>query len=93
MPLPAVLLSIIIACLVASIFHIFVGGGRRRLLTFMVVACAGFFIGHFVGIWQGWWMFVVGALDIGIAVIFSILALVAFYLAEKINLRLKDDRV
>ncbi len=93
MPFPSIVLSILIGGLIGSLFHVFVGGGRTKLGLYILIACLGFFAGHFIGIWRGWLFGMIGALDVGNASLFSILFLAAFYAWEKFDLTQKNGKV
>ncbi len=46
---PGILLGIFIASILALGFHLFRGGGVRRLGLYLIAANISFFIGHFIG--------------------------------------------
>ena len=49
MNLPGLLLGIFIASIIALGFHLFRGGGVRRLGLYLIAANISFLIGHFIG--------------------------------------------
>ncbi|MEK6751234.1 MAG: hypothetical protein AABZ00_03125 [Chloroflexota bacterium] len=75
MQLPVVLLGLVIALLIGFIFHIFREGGGLRLLMYLGLSILGFALGQWVSITGGWRLYLLGALDIGLGVIGSILLL------------------
>lgn len=75
MTLPVVLLGLVIALLVGFLFHILRGGTGLRLLLYLVLSILGFAAGQWLSMAGGWRLYLLGALDVGIGVIGSILAL------------------
>ena len=88
MSLPTILLSILIASLYGALFHVFAGGTRTRLLVYIVLSCAGFFAGHFIGAWMRWIVLRVGAVDLGMGTAGSVILLGlgygTIYISERI---------
>lgn len=76
MTLPVILLGSIIALLVGFLFHILRGGMGLRLLLYLGLSILGFAGGQWFSMAGGWKLFLLGALDIGMGVIGSILALI-----------------
>ena len=77
MTLPTLLFALLIALLCGVLFHIFRGGSGWRLLLYLGLSLLGFAIGQWIHTWQGWNLFVFGALDIGMGVTGSAAFLVA----------------
>ncbi|MBT7782187.1 MAG: hypothetical protein HN741_04620, partial [Anaerolineae bacterium] len=67
MNLPSFFLGILISSLFGAIFHLFRGGGPKRIFFYLILAWLGFFIGHFLALWFGWVLYPIGALDVGVA--------------------------
>jgi hypothetical protein len=76
MQLPVVLLGLVIALLIGFIFHILRDGNGMRLLMYLGLSIAGFALGQWISMAGGWKLYSLGALDIGIDVIGSILVLI-----------------
>ncbi len=72
MTIPALLFGLLIASLFGALYHLARGGKLWRLLLYLVLAWAGFAVGHYVGVWQNWVLLPVGPLDLGTATIGSL---------------------
>ncbi len=79
MNLPAFLLALLIASLLAFAFHLWRGGGPGRIFFYLLLAWGGFFSGHFLAVWQDWFLFSVGILRVGVA---SLGALFVLFMGE-----------
>ena len=75
MQLPVVLLGLVIALLIGSLFHILRDGNGLRLLMYLGLSILGFALGQWGSTAGGWKLYTLGALDIGMGVIGSILIL------------------
>ena len=75
MTIPAVLFGIVISSLYGALFHLVRGGSGKRLFAYMIAGWVGFWIGHLVGQVFGITFFSVGPLRLGIATIFSLVAM------------------
>lgn len=49
MNIPALLFGIILSTLYGAAFHVWKGGGPRRILLYLGLAWAGFWVGHVLG--------------------------------------------
>lgn len=76
MTLPNLLIGLILAILAAAIFQVIRGGNGWRLLLYMILSIAGFFLVDWLGGLIGWGLYPVGALDAGLGVVGSALFLV-----------------
>ncbi|MFN8382766.1 MAG: hypothetical protein U0V02_12535 [Anaerolineales bacterium] len=76
MQLPVVLLGLVIALLIGFIFHILRDGNGVRLLMYLGLSILGFALGQWLSMASGWKIYSLGALDIGMDVIGSILLLI-----------------
>ena len=56
MNLPAILFSLVIAFLAATLFHILRGGNGWRLLINMGFSALGFWLGQWIGVWFIGWL-------------------------------------
>ena len=75
MSTPSLLLALLIALLYGALFHLLRGGRFVRLLFYFLLSILGFIVGHLVGIWQGWVLFPLGALNLGLSTIGSVVFL------------------
>ena len=75
MQLPFVLLGLVIALLIGFLFHILRDGNGLRLLLYLGLSILGFALGQWTSMAGGWRLYTLGALDLGIGVIGSILFL------------------
>jgi hypothetical protein len=76
MTLPVVLLGLVIALLIGFIFHILRDGNGRRLLLYLGLSILGFSLAQWLSMASGWKLYQLGALDLGMDVIGSILVLI-----------------
>jgi uncharacterized membrane protein YeaQ/YmgE (transglycosylase-associated protein family) len=77
MTLPTLLFAFILSTLYGAGFHLWQGGGARRLLLYLLAGWLGFALGHFVGEWLGLRLLAVGALNTFTATLGSVVALFA----------------
>ena len=83
MTTPAYLISIILATLYGTVFHLYKGGDASRILLYVVSSWMGFIIGHNVSQIVGASIYSIGPLNAGMASLGSGLALVlAHWLAS-----------
>lgn len=75
MTLPTLLFALFVALLFGALYHLIRGGGFWRLLLYFCLSIFGFFLGHLVGIWRGWTFLPLGALNLGLSSLGSILLL------------------
>jgi hypothetical protein len=71
------LLAFALATLYGAAFHVWQGGGARRLALYLLSGWLGFVIGHFAGDVLGIHLLKVGALNAFSATIGSVIALAA----------------
>jgi hypothetical protein len=76
MTLPSALLGLLIALLLASLFHVWVDGGLGRLLLYFFLSVAGFAVGQWVAARESWTIVALGPLHLGMAVLGSLLFLI-----------------
>jgi len=80
---PAILFGTILASLLGTAFHFFIGGGLGRLLLFLGTSIAGFWLGQYIAERINWDLFSFGALHVDLAIIGSlVLLLAAFWLTH-----------
>lgn len=74
--LPTIIFALVAALLLGALYHAVRGGGGWRLLFYFGISILGFMAGHFLGSWQGWNIFLLGSLDLGMGSLGSILFLI-----------------
>jgi hypothetical protein len=67
MTLPTLLFALLVALLYGAVYHLLRGGGFWRLLLFFSLSISGFIAGHLIGIWRGWTVLPLGALNMGLS--------------------------
>lgn len=72
MTLPAFFLGAVIATLLGAAFHLWQGGSGGRLLLYLVLAWAGFWIGQWLGAQFSFSFLSIGPLNTGAAVLGSL---------------------
>ncbi|HEY5982871.1 MAG TPA: hypothetical protein VIU38_05305 [Anaerolineales bacterium] len=90
MTLPSFLLGLICALLIGTIFHFAVDGGLGRLLLYLALSCAGFAAGQGLAVWQGWIFLPLGPLQMGPAVLGSVMLLLLGNWLGQINIERTD---
>jgi uncharacterized membrane protein YjjP (DUF1212 family) len=83
LPGPTLTFGFVLATLIASSFHLLVGGGARRLALFLLVGWLGFALGHIIGIVFEIDIFNIGALRLFPALVVTGLLL---FFAHRISL-------
>ena len=77
MTLPTLLLSFTLATLYGAGFHLWRGGGARRLMLYLLAGWTGFALGHVVGEALSIRVMMIGALNFASATLGSAVALIA----------------
>lgn len=73
--LPATLFALLIASLYGALYHLMRGGGPGWLLLYLLFSWFGFALGHLLGVWLGIWLFPLGALNLGVSTLGSLIVL------------------
>lgn len=73
--MPAFILGLLASTLYGALFHLWRGGGAGRLLLYLLLSWAGFWIGQAFGSWQGWTFGNIGPLNLGMATLTSLMFL------------------
>ena len=79
MTLPTLIFGGLVATLYGAIFHLIRGGGLGKLILYILLSWAGFFLGQFIAVRTGLEFINIGALNLGIATITSILFMIIGY--------------
>lgn len=75
MTIPGILFGILISTLYGAGFHLVRGGGLGRLILYLLLGWAGFWIGHVLGNFLNWSFASVGPLNFGAATLASLVFL------------------
>lgn len=75
MNLPGFVLGLVVALLYGAAFHLWRGGGFRRLLLFLFLSAAGFTVGQMMGALFGLTIWQVGLVLLGPATLGSLVFL------------------
>ena len=67
MTIPSIIIAFLIASLYGALYHLIRGGGLGRILLYLLFSWSGFALGHVVGNWQGWLLFPLGQLNLGMS--------------------------
>jgi hypothetical protein len=79
MTLPAFIFGIVISTFYGAAFHFWKNGGLGRLVLYLVLGWAGFWIGHLVAVYFKWSFDSLGALHFGSATVGALALLVIGY--------------
>lgn len=75
----AFLFGALVCTLIGALFHLWRGGGLKRLLLYVVLAWAGFWGGHLLAAQLGWNFAAVGPLNLGMGIVMAVLVLAVGY--------------
>lgn len=75
MTLPALLLALVIALFYGAVYHLIRNGGFWRLFLYFTLSLVGFLVGHLIGIWRGWTFLPLGAINLGLSSLGSVMVL------------------
>lgn len=73
--LPTLIFGFVISTLIGVLFHVWRGGGLFRLILYIFLAWIGFWMGHFIAEYLHISLIKVGQLNLGLAIIFSLIFL------------------
>lgn len=73
--LPALLLALLIALLYGALYHLIRDGGFWRWLLYAGLSLVGFLLGHLIGLWRGWTFIPLGAINLGLSSLGSVMIL------------------
>lgn len=92
MTIPAVLFGIFLSTLYGALFHFWRGGETKRLILYIALSWAGFWLGHFLGSSMGWSFAEVGPLNLGMATLGAVLFLGVGYWLSLVEVDRKKAR-
>ena len=75
MTLPTLLLALLIALLIGTVYHVFRGGRLGQLLLYLGLSVLGFGAGHLISLWLGWDFYPLGDLNLGLSSVGSLVIL------------------
>ena len=75
MTIPAIFFGVVLSSAYGTAFHFWKGGSLNKLLFYILLAWAGFWIGHFVGNAIGWSFAPVGQVNAGLGTLGSLIVL------------------
>lgn len=75
MTIPSLIFAFLIASLYGAVYHLIRDGGLGQLILYLILGWLGFALGHLTGIWQGWILFPLGPLNLGMSTLGSLLFL------------------
>ncbi|MFH1183997.1 MAG: hypothetical protein V1755_03020 [Chloroflexota bacterium] len=87
---PSVALSLICSLLIGALFHLAVDGGPARLLLYMMLSAGGFAAGQWIASSQDWTLLPIGPLQLGAAVLGSLIVLILGHWLSKVNKQSAD---
>jgi hypothetical protein len=77
--LPAFIFGSFFALLIGSLFHLLLGGDFKRLILYLITGWVGFWTGDFAGKQLGFMLAKVGVINLGFAIIGSLILLAVVY--------------
>ena len=90
MTIPSFALGLVCACFMGTLFHVVVDGGGGRLALCLVLSAFGFVAGNWLAASQGWSFVPVGPIELGFAVLGSVLFLVLGHWLSQIRIETGD---
>ncbi|HEY9153253.1 MAG TPA: hypothetical protein VIN60_10240 [Anaerolineales bacterium] len=95
MTIPDLVLGLIVALLIGALFHLFLDGGVGRLFLYLALSLIGSAAGQYIGSRQKWILFPIGTLNLGMAIIGSLVVLIVGYWFSLVRIRPEggDDAV
>jgi len=92
MTLPGLLIAAVISTLYGAAFHVWQGGGPRRLLLYLPASWVGFALGQAVGMLIGLRFLMIGPVNWGLATVGSALALLAAWWLARVEKKPEGPR-
>ena len=75
MTIPTLLFAVVVALFYGAVYHLIRDGGFWRLILYFSLSVSGFALGHLIGLWRGWLFLPLGALNLGLSSLGSLLLL------------------
>jgi hypothetical protein len=91
MTLPSIVLGLVISTLYGAGFHLWKGGSLGRLILYLILGWAGFWIGQLLASLLGWSFDRVGGLHLGAATVGSLLFLTLGYWLSLVEVERKSS--
>ncbi len=86
MTIPALLFGLLVSTFLGAGFHLWRGGNLGRLILYILLAWSGFWAGHLMSEWLDFHSMSVGPLNLGTAIIGSIVFLwVGYWLSMGVS--------
>jgi hypothetical protein len=85
MPIPTIVFGVLLSTLYGAAYHLIRGGSLRRMLFFIVLAWAGFWLGDAIGYFMRWNFASAGALNAGTGTVLSVAFLLIGDFASRIR--------
>lgn len=79
MTFPSIILGMVVSSLIGAGFHLILGGNLGRLVLYLILSWIGFWAGQLLAAALGWTFFSVGPLHLGMALLGSLVVLLAGY--------------
>lgn len=76
MTFPALLFALVVALFYGAVYHLIRNGGFWRLMLYFCLSLFGFVAGHLIGLWREWMFLPLGALNLGLSSLGSVLVLI-----------------
>jgi hypothetical protein len=90
MPLPTIAFGILLSTFCGAFYHFIRGGSSKRIVLFLVLAWAGFWIGDSIAWYLGWSFMPVGLLNAGMGVVFSFVFMLVGDLLSHVAIRARE---
>jgi hypothetical protein len=75
MTIPAIFFGLVLSTTYGTAFHVWKGGGMKKLFLFIILAWLGFILGHITGGILKWNFAAVGPVNVGMATLGSVVFL------------------
>jgi hypothetical protein len=76
MYIPTIVFGVLLSTLIAALYHLFRGGSSKKLLLYLILSWAGFWLGDTLAFYTGWSFLTAGVLNAGMGSLVSIACLI-----------------
>ena len=90
MPIVTILFGVLLSTFCGALYHLIRGGSSRKIIFYLVLAWAGFWLGDTLAWFMGWDFMPVGLLNAGVGVIFSFILMGIGDLLSSMVVRAKE---